>query len=98
MSSRPWARLETVTTVDGEAGVEICTLRTTTCVAFNQHSDPDCDTAFADEQCGAPGQNDGRCRERAGDMMTLCTYPCLGTEDCRSGSTCPAAGDQYCSI
>ena len=101
LSSRPFAKTSPVTSVDGEETI-VCELRTTTCPALLQHGTevPDCTTPFTDDAaCGAPGFNDGRCRYKDEFNQTpMCSYPCGGNEDCRPGFTCPAAGDQYCSL
>lgn len=98
LTSQPYAQSTSARSVDGTSAI-ICTLATTTCPALFQHRTavPGCDAAGQDSACGASGFNDGRCREN-GAGEPLCTYPCLGTEDCRAGSTCPVAGDQFCSI
>ena len=100
LGSRPYAQPRAATSVDGESAT-ICELRTTTCPALLHHATAvsGCDSATveASTACGVPDVNDGRCRLN-GSGQPRCTYPCLGGEDCRPGSTCPAVGDQYCSI
>lgn len=101
LESRPWARRVVLAeSVDGELA-DICTLATTTCPAFLQHRQAvaGCDAPLTgDAACGAPDLNDGLCRYQTPPTNPRCTYPCLGTEDCAPGSTCPAAGDRFCSI
>ena len=97
--SQPFASARMATSTDGVAAA-ICDLRTATCPALLEHATtvPGCATAFTDDAaCGAAGFNDGRCRLN-GSSEPKCSYPCLGTEDCPAGATCPAAGDRFCSI
>lgn len=97
--SRPFAStLAEHESVDGEIA-DICSLRTTTCPALLGHATPveGCEAAGDDAACGVEGLDDGRCRLNTSGVA-LCTYPCLGTEDCQVGSMCPVAGDRVCSI
>jgi hypothetical protein len=99
LTSQPFAEtMPDAMSVDGFEA-DICTLATTTCPALLQHRTTvtGCNAATDDGACGVDGLRDGRCRLNSGGMPR-CTYPCLGTEDCRTGSTCPVAGDQFCSI
>lgn len=96
LSSRPYSRSVAVTSVDGE-DVTVCELRTTTCAALLQHSQPveGCSSPADNSACGADGFNDGLCRLNS-EAEARCTYPCGGLEDCRPGFTCDV-GD-YCSL
>lgn len=99
LNSRPFASQLDVTSVDGVEAT-ICTLATTTCPAMLQFRTTvtGCSTPGTDDvACGASDFNDGRCRLN-GASQPKCTYPCSGNEDCKPGFTCPATGDQYCSL
>lgn len=99
IGSQPFAQQDTRTSVDNVSSA-ICTLATTTCTALLQHRTAvdGCEVPLTDDDaCGVEGLRDGRCRLNSGGSPR-CTYPCLGTEDCQAGSTCPAAGDRVCSI
>lgn len=100
LGSQPYAReIPNAMSVD-DVTADVCTLATTTCPARLQYRTgvPGCEVAGEDDDaCGVEGLNDGRCRENTGGMPR-CTYPCLNTEDCPMGSTCPITGDQVCSI
>ncbi len=96
---RPFAQSASITSVDG-ATTNVCQLATTTCVAFLQYRTTvaGCTTPGIDDAaCGAAGFNDGLCR-LDGDSLPKCTYRCDTNEDCKAGRTCPATGDQYCSL
>lgn len=97
--SAPFASLATVKSVDG-LFAEVCTLRSTTCPALLHHGTEvdGCEIPFTDDAaCGHPDFSDGRCRLNT-VQEPRCTYPCLGHEDCRAGSSCLAGGDSYCSM
>ena len=90
-----------VTSVDGASAV-LCTLRSTSCPAFLQHSQlvTGCtdETPTSDDACGATDLDDGLCRQNTGGD-SLCTYPCRSAEDCSgSTTTCVGAPDGYCSL
>lgn len=48
-----------------------------------------------DEDCGADGVTDGRCRDDGEGLK--CTYACGGDDvECRAGFRCRTGGDNYC--
>jgi len=96
----PFVDTKTLTSVGG-VETQFCVLRTTTCPGYSHHSQqPEgCNAASqSDSACGEPDVNDGLCRQKDGGVTFFCTYRCLSSLDCKSGSTCPTEGDQYCSI
>jgi hypothetical protein len=101
LNSQPYAKLLTITTVSGEASVEVCAPSSTTCVSIQQFRTPvsGCEAEGDDEACGAAGFNDGLCRLRNG-TDPVCTYACLGSDDsdCPKGSSCKVGGDRYCDL
>jgi hypothetical protein len=77
------------TSIDGTVG-DICTLRSSTCVANNQFSSKDCTVASApsDAACGVSPPKDAKCAlYNAGAGTYRCTMTCLSDDDC-PGTTC----------
>ncbi|MGC4068857.1 MAG: hypothetical protein QM784_30275 [Polyangiaceae bacterium] len=84
-TNRPYAKAEPgVISIDGEAAT-LCTLRATTCTAYNQFSNLDCAPTGApnDALCGfAPGV-DSKCSLYSSSLnLYRCTTVCLGNDDC----------------
>jgi hypothetical protein len=77
----------------------VCGLRVTTCPAYSDYSAQSCAGPEDDSACGDPRfLGDGYCREAAASTY-LCTTPCLGNQDCRSGATCNEAVTPFlCSL
>ena len=88
--------IDPVESVDGASAV-LCVLRTTTCPAFLQHTQivSGCNSPSDNAACGVEDVNDGLCRLN-GESNPRCTYPCLSSADCRTGSSCTV--DSYCSL
>lgn len=84
----PFSGAGSVTTIDGTTA-SICSLRATTCTAFDHFANRACTGA---DDCGEPGLNDGRC------LDGTCTIPCTaGALDCSGGeaTSCLAAVCQF---
>ena len=95
-NGRPFADDATLTSKNGSEPTEFCVLATTTCQGYLDHRQPHCTSAADDASCGAAGIPDAQCELKGGSTY-LCTYPCLGDEDCPASSTCNAAS-KYCSL
>jgi hypothetical protein len=76
------------TSIDG-ATSDICTLRSSTCVARSQFSSKDCTVAAAssDAACGFAPTMDSTCVQVPLGSTYACTMVCLGDPDC-PGTTC----------
>jgi hypothetical protein len=91
-SGRPYVRTLTgATSVDGETA-DICTLRTSTCIANDEFSSKDCaPTSTPDDSlCGVAPPADALCALFDTDTYR-CTMTCLSDDDCRTGSSCNIA-------
>jgi len=101
MTGKPYSDTQlSVTSIDGVTS-DICTLRSSTCIANNQFGSKDCAVASvpSDAACGfAPGE-DSKCAVfDSTDGTYRCTMTCLVPEDC-PGSTCkPGAAPRVCSF
>jgi hypothetical protein len=88
-SNRPYSRIESdVSSIDGTVAT-LCTLRSTTCAAYNQFGNVDCARSGPpnDDLCGfAPGA-DSKCG-KYGMITYRCTTVCLANDDCKPGVTC----------
>jgi hypothetical protein len=80
---RPYAGVEPLTTVEGDPST-VCTLRVTTCTAYDQFSEQTCSADGADDECGDPRFDDGYCRPYPANPGTFrCTTPCGSDDDCK---------------
>lgn len=98
---RPFGTPDNVSTIGGQAA-EVCTLRLSTCPAYNDFSgpgrgSPSCagqDTPEADADCGHPDLDDGFCvMEDA--ASNLCTTRCTNDIDCVFG---PLRDEYMCDM
>lgn len=88
---RPFGTPENVDTIGGQSA-EVCTLRLTTCPAYNDFStpgrgSPSCsgeETSEADADCGHPDLDDGFCVEEDA-ASDLCSTRCTSDVDCVFG-------------
>jgi hypothetical protein len=81
--------LPAVSSIDGVTS-DICTLRSSTCVARNQFGSKDCAVASSpsDAQCGFSAAKDSECAVYdAAASSYRCTMTCLIDDDC-PGTTC----------
>ncbi len=83
-TNRPYVRVESgAVSIDRDPST-LCTLRSTTCTAYNQFSNLDCAPTGTpqDALCGfAPG-TDSKCAQ-FGTTTYRCTTPCASTDDCK---------------
>jgi hypothetical protein len=54
------------------------------------------DTCDDDDDCGAPGKEDGLCRDEGG--TSRCTYGCTFGTDCPTGRSCVQVSPKYCCV
>jgi len=95
---RPFGTPQDVTTLSDQSA-EVCTLRLTTCPAYNDFSgpgrgSPSCageETPDADADCGHPDLDDGFCIEEDA-ASDLCTTQCTSDVDCVFGADSIAYG------
>jgi len=85
-TNRPYVRVESdVTSIDGDTAT-LCTLRATTCTAYNEFSNVNCAPSGTpqDALCGfAPGA-DSKCAETtSGSGVYRCTTVCASNDDCK---------------
>lgn len=75
--------------IDG-ATADICTLRSSSCVAVSQFSTKNCkpDAVPDNSLCGFAPPKDAKCDQVAAGANYRCTMTCLSTEDCPGVSTC----------
>jgi hypothetical protein len=85
---RPYINIEVgVTSIDGKRA-DLCTLRTSSCLALAHFGDTlfDCsatDTDAANAKCGSSALNDGQCvPSRVDANRHICTTTCISSEDC----------------
>jgi hypothetical protein len=83
---RPYIDAFEATSLDRDTPTVMCGLAVTTCPGIKDFRE-ECPEAGADDACGAPGFDDGFCVvfDAASNQ---CTVPCLGTNDCRVGTSC----------
>lgn len=109
----PYFGVVTTASVDG-VSTTTCGLRVTTCPALLDYSARPCgdlpdggipDGGVSadggvpdDDRCGVAGLADGVCAEVPADHSLLCTIPCVGPQDCQTGTTCPAASPRVCTL
>ena len=102
-SGPPYVDAKTLTSVGG-VEAQFCVLRTTTCPAYSAHSQQPtgCAASQLDSACGAPGVNDGICRQKEMSSSFFCTYPCGSDIDCKIRNTqwtCLVKDEEsYCSF
>ena len=100
VSGAPYVRPAELTSIDGEAA-EVCTLRTSTCVAHQAFSDVDCasEEGTADDSlCGADPPNDGFCLQ-VSETSFRCTVSCSGNDDCLPQVECnTTVSNPYCTL
>lgn len=88
-TGRPYVGTQVnVTSIDGTTS-DICSLRSSTCVARNQFSSKDCSVTASpsDALCGVSPPNDAKCA--AFDATNFrCTMTCLSDDDCPSPASC----------
>jgi hypothetical protein len=77
------------TSVDG-ATVDICSLRSSSCVAVSQFSSKNCKPAASPDNnlCGAAAPKDAKCDQVGSTANYRCTMTCLSDEDCPGVSLC----------
>ena len=102
LTGRPYSdTLSAVTSIDGSIS-DICTLRTSTCIANNQFGSKDCTSASApnDAVCGfAPGEDSKCALYNLAASTYRCTMTCGFPEDCPSPFTCKTgASPRVCSF
>jgi hypothetical protein len=93
----PYAKtLLNQTSIDG-AMVDICGLRSSTCVARNQISSKDCATSSAadDQKCGFAPTKDAKCVQ-ADVGVFRCTMACASADDCPGNLICD--GTSFCKL
>jgi len=93
LSGRPFAKLLNTTSIDGVTA-DICTLRVSSCLAYNQFSAVAC-KGTDDMACGAVPGVDARCALAEGDAFK-CTMPCGNNEDCKPLFDCD--GTNLCKL
>lgn len=96
---RPYVKAVTnAVSIDG-AKSDICSLRSSTCVAKNEFSSKDCKNAAApdDSLCGFAPTKDSKCS--AFGTGFRCTMTCGSDDDCPSSFTCnTGATPQVCNL
>jgi|SRR6188768_1625334 len=99
-SGKPYSDTQlAVTSIDGTVS-DICSLRTSTCIANNQFGAKDCTAGSApnDAACGFAPTEDSKCVQFPSSTTYRCTMTCLVAEDC-PGSTCKAGtSPRVCSF
>jgi len=99
-SGKPYSDTQlAVSSIDGFIS-DICTLRTSTCIARNQSGSKDCTVASApnDAACGFAPTVDSKCAQFPSSTAYRCTMTCLIPEDC-PGATCDTgAAPPVCSF
>jgi hypothetical protein len=99
-SAQPYVRtLSAAVSIDGET-LDLCGLRTSTCVARNEFSSKDCTSGAVgdDSLCGFDPPNDAKCITFDVGVFQ-CTMTCLGSQDCPPGSSCNTSVAQpYCEL
>ena len=88
LNGRPFIKQElNASSIDG-AKADLCTLRVSSCLAFQQFSDVACtEPAMADSKCGAVPGVDARCAVMQPEVFK-CTMTCGSNEDCISPFNC----------
>jgi hypothetical protein len=79
-----------VSSVDGEKAT-LCTLRASTCIAYNQFSSVDCAPGGSpkDANCGFSAGVDAKCVETSsGSGSFRCSTVCGSSDDCKTGFAC----------
>lgn len=88
----PYSEERQASDVGGTSTAPICQPPRTTCSAINWMGT----TCINDDDCGAPGVDDGLCRPDSGGRRK-CTIPCTANRDCEAPSTCVMDTIRYCS-
>ncbi len=85
--------------VDGQVA-DICSLRTSTCVARNQFSSKDCKSGGVgdDTLCGFDPPADAKCDQVGVSTNYRCTLRCLSNEDCPGVACNTGALQPYCEL
>jgi hypothetical protein len=84
--------------IDGQVA-DICTLRTSTCVARNQFSDKNCGPTPNNALCGFAPPEDARCDQVGVSANFQCTMRCGSSIDCPPGFSCNTGALQpYCEL
>jgi len=101
VNGRPYAAtIANQHSIDG-ATADVCSLRTSTCVARSQFSLKDCKsgTAGSDALCGAAPPDDAKCDAVTMSTGYSCTMRCASDIDCPSGFPCNTGALQpYCEL
>jgi len=88
-SARPYVQTLLTRSIDGRV-LELCLLRSSTCVALNQFSSKSCTSASStpdDTQCGTSPGLDSKCASFDTGVYR-CTVTCGSDDDCKVGFTC----------
>jgi hypothetical protein len=92
---KPYAGVQVnATSVDGQKS-DICTLRSSTCIARNQFSSKDCKSGATGENslCGSTPPKDAKCDQVGASANYRCTMTCGSDEDCPGVFTCNTSTD-----
>jgi len=93
--AHPYAGVDLqATSIDGTVA-DICSLRSSTCVARNQFSSKDCKSGGVGNNglCGVAPPNDAKCDQVGAGANYRCTMTCLSDDDCPGVSTCNSSTD-----
>ena len=101
---RPFGTPRTVTSVNAQEA-EVCTLRLTTCAAYNDFSSPGrgetsctgADAPDADADCGDPDLDDGFCAVEDA-LSSLCSTRCTSAVDCVFGGVEYGCSAGFCTF
>lgn len=89
------SKQEALVSIDGSSAAS-CKLALTTCAALSDFRNKSCSGPSDNDACGVVGLDDGMCVAVPAQSSHRCSIPCLGNDDCKTGSTCTDAG--ACSL